>query len=81
MNSRANWTKAIAAELRDRVKPGMVRMIAAGAQQHLPLAEGKQPAEIYQEALAHLNAIHSAESDRARAAARGIPKTSRQSCV
>ncbi len=58
VNPRANWTKAIAAELRDRVKVGIVRMIGAGAQQRLPLAEGKQPAEIYQEALARLNAIH-----------------------
>lgn len=59
VNPRSNWTRAIAAELRDRVKPAMVRMIGAGAQQHLPLAEGKAPAEIYREALAHLNAIHS----------------------
>ena len=81
VNPRANWTKAIAAEFRDRVKVGIVRMIGAGAQQHLSLAEGKQPFEIYQEALTHLNAIHSLSLTEPRSAAGGVSKAAHESRV
>jgi hypothetical protein len=63
VNPRANWTRSVAAELRDRVKPNLVRMIESGAQQHLPLTEGKAPAQVCTEMRERLNHIHNLSGD------------------
>lgn len=57
INSRPNWTKAIASRRNDYVKPSLVNMIGSGEKQQL-LWEGETPADIAKRARERLLEIH-----------------------